>query len=205
MELAEVQPPLDSYDFPTRILTNERLATALSPSRLDLLRRATLALGTPSEPEDALLSYMSSWDDGASIRETSVDAIFSQAVLEHVDDLAGTYKAMHSWLKPGGYMSHQIDFRSHNLTQAWNGHWGVSDFQWNLMRGKRAYFLNREPCSRHLDLLSEFGFTVVGEHRVLDQGGIRRRALTVGFRDLSDQDLQTSGLFVQAVKNAERG
>ena len=205
MEFAEVQPSLRSYGFPTEILTHQRLETALSPTRLELLRRATLALGADSEPEDTCLSYMSSWDDGAHIRAGSVDAIFSQAVLEHVDDLAATYKAMHAWLKPGGYMSHQIDFRSHNLTQAWNGHWGVSDFQWSLMRGKRAYFLNREPCSRHLELLSELRFTVVGEHRVIDPTGIRRRALAARFQDLSDQDLETSGLFVQALKNKEPG
>ena len=200
-EFAEAQPTLDSYDFPADILTHQRLALALSPSRLDRLRRATLTLGPHSEPEHALLSYISSWDDRAHIRQGSVDAIFSQAVLEHVDDLAATYKAMHAWLKPGGYMSHQVDFRSHNLTQAWNGHWAVSDFQWSLMRGKRAYFLNREPCSRHLQLLSELGFTVVGEDRVIDPTGIRRGALAARFRHLSDEDLETSGLFVQAVKN----
>ncbi len=200
-EFAEVRPSLRSYDFPREILTDQRLATALSPTRLDHLRRSTLALGAYPEREDASLSYMSSWDDRAHIREKSVDAIFSQAVLEHVDDLAATYKAMHAWLKPGGYMSHQIDFRSHNLTQAWNGHWGVSDFQWSLMRGRRAYLLNREPCSRHLQLLSELGFTVVSEHRIIDQTGIQRNALAARFRHLSDQDLETSSLFVQALKN----
>lgn len=204
-ELAEVQPHLDSYDFPADVLTHQRLATALSPSRLDRLRRATLALGAHPEPREAFLSYMSSWDDGAHIREGSVDAIFSQAVLEHVDDLAATYKAMHAWLKPGGYMSHQIDFRSHHLTRAWNGHWAVSDFQWSLMRGNRAYFLNREPCSRHLELLSKLGFTVVCEQRVIDSTGIRRGALAARFRHLSDQDLETSGLFVQALKSKGRG
>src|SRR5438876_3565879 len=200
-ELGEVQPTLDSYAFPADILTPQRLAVALSPDRLERLRRAILALGAHPEPEDALLSYISSWDDGAHIRQGSVDAIFSQAVLEHVDDLAATYKAMYDWLKPGGYISHQIDFRSHNLTEAWNGHWAVPDFQWGLMRGKRAYFLNREPCSRHLELISELGFSVVGEHRIINQTGIQRQALAERFRHLSDQDLETSGLFVQALKS----
>ena len=69
------------------------------------------------------------------------------------------------------------------------------------MRGKRAYFLNREPCSRHLELISELGFSVVGEHRIINQTGIQRQALAERFRHLSDQDLETSGLFVQALKS----
>lgn len=31
--------------------------------------------------------------------------IFSQAVLEHVDDLEHTYKTLYRWLKKGGIMS----------------------------------------------------------------------------------------------------
>jgi SAM-dependent methyltransferase len=203
-EFTDVQPTLDSYAFPGDILTPQRLAAALSPERLERVHRAIVTLGAHSQPEHALLSYISSWDEAANIPQGSVDAIFSQAVLEHVDDLAATYKAMDNWLKPGGYMSHQIDFRSHNLTQAWNGHWALSDFQWNMMRGKRAYFLNRQPYSRHLHLLSELGFSSIVEHRIIDQTGIQREALAARFRHLSEQDLETSGLFVQAVKTRAR-
>ncbi len=198
---AEIQPPLDSYEFPAAVLTKERLASALSLDRVQRLRRATLELGAHEPPDNSPLSYMASWGDAAQIRRETVDAIVSQAVMEHVDDLPATYRAIHAWLKPGGFMSHQIDFRSHRLTQEWNGHWGVSDFQWRLMRGKRAYFLNREPYSSHRKLISEHGFTIVDEHRLVEPTGIRRSALAPRFRHLSDDDLTTSGLFVQAVKN----
>jgi hypothetical protein len=200
-EFAELLPRLSSYEFPADILTNQHLSVTMSPDRLEHLRKAILELRNHPRSKEAPLSYISSWDDEGHIRRESVDAILSQAVLEHVDDLSATYGAMWAWLKPGGYMSHQIDFRSHDLTQAWNGHWAVSDFQWKLMRGKRAFYLNREPCSRHLELLSAFGFTVVGKHRSRTPTDIPRAALAERFKHLSDHDLETSGLFVQARKS----
>ena len=45
-EVAELQPDLDSYDFPATILSDHRLEAALSPDRLDRLRNAIIALGT---------------------------------------------------------------------------------------------------------------------------------------------------------------
>ena len=45
---------------------------------------------------------------GLSSTET-LDLVFSQATLEHVDGLPDVYRAMYDWLKPGAYMSHQID------------------------------------------------------------------------------------------------
>jgi hypothetical protein len=56
-----------------------------------------------------------------------VDLIVSQAVLEHVDDLENTYDAFAQWLRPGGRMSHEIDFHSRGLTMPWNGHWDDRD------------------------------------------------------------------------------
>src|SRR5437870_3647895 len=134
VEFAEIQPTLNVYHFPANTLTEERLTLALAPARQRRLRTAVRALGV--ESGDGPLSYMVSWQDAASLRPSSVDALFSQAVLEHVDDLPATYRAMHAWLKPGGYMSHQIDFRSHGMTKVWNGHWALSDGLWKLMRGR---------------------------------------------------------------------
>jgi hypothetical protein len=47
---------------------------------------------------------------------SSLDLVFSQAVLEHVDDPEETYKTMVAWLKPSGYASHVIDFSAHYLS-----------------------------------------------------------------------------------------
>jgi len=197
-ELAQVKPKLDSYAFPHSVLSDARLRAALDPARVARLREVVGKLG--ASDQDETLRYMTSWQDVSGIRLESVDAIFSQAVLEHVDDLPLTYRAMRDWLRPGGYMSHQIDFRSHGTTRAWNGHWGASDFAWRIAQGRREYFLNRQPCSRHLALMESTGFVVTTRIPHTDDSGIGRADLAPRFRDLTDADLKTSGLFVQATR-----
>ena len=128
--------------------------------------------------------------------------VYSQAVLEHVNDLEGTYQSLCKWLKPGGIMSHVIDFRCHGCAEQWNGHWSYSDLTWKLIRGKRPWLINRASHDIHLALLKEHGFDVVYEliEHAIPSRGIDRSRLAPGFRDISDEDLQTSGAFIQAVK-----
>lgn len=128
--------------------------------------------------------------------------VLSQAVLEHVDDLAHAYQKMYDWLKPGGVMSHVIDFRCHHTARSWNGHWTYSDLTWTLIRGRRPYFINRAPCSTHASLLRQTGFDVVFECPRPQSSTIDEKHLASSFREgtLTPADLLTSGLFVQAVK-----
>ena len=106
-----------------------------------------------------------------------MDWIFSQAVMEHVDDLAETYLACFRWLRLGGVMTHQIDFRCHNTAREWNGHWARPDLTWRLIRGGRPFLLNREPYSRHRGLMRTAGFEMLGEQLVSLPAGISRAAL----------------------------
>ena len=94
------------------------------------------------------IGYHCPWMDDATIEPGSVDWIYSQSVMEHVDDVEGAYAAMYRWLRPGGFVSHQIDLRSHELFPEWNGHWGVPRWRWRVIRGRRVYLINRLPCER---------------------------------------------------------
>lgn len=200
-EFPEMRPRLARYDFPDDVLTANRLAAALEPARLDRIRRSARSPGTP----DAMIAYYAPWVDAAVIRPASVDMILSQAVLEHVDDLDGAYDAMRRWLRPGGLVSQQIDFRSHGFAAEWNGHWAYSDFAWRIVRGRRPYLLNRQPRSAHARLLATHGFRVLYEQAATRSTGIARRRLAQRFRDMSDEDLTTAGWFVQAVAPLEGG
>jgi len=148
---------------------------------------------------DSVIDYRTRWFDEKAVERDSVDLLFSQAVLEHVDELTGSYRAMRLWLKPDGFMSHQIDFRCHNTAHAWNGHWIYSDTVWKLIRGRRSYLLNREPYSTHLRLLAENGFAFVGGQTAKLESHIERPALAPRFHQLTDQDLTTSSALIQAV------
>jgi len=186
-----VQPKLSSYAFPAHILTPDRLSASLAESRLRHVRSAIAGEAGPVS-----VAYRAPWTDASTIESASVDYLLSQAVLEHVEDLETTYGAMRSWMKPGASMSHSIDFWCHGLTWAWNGHWMLGDFTWRLVRGTRRYLINRQPLSRHLDLLRRNGFETVCVER-------RRGELTAfrpaeRFRAMTTEDASTRGAFVQA-------
>ena len=59
---------------------------------------------------------------------------------------------MAGWLRPGGVMSHQIDFSCPGGVP-WNHHWAYGPFAWKLIRGNRPYYVNRVPLSEYLRLL----------------------------------------------------
>jgi hypothetical protein len=198
-EFPRLKPYLKSYEFPNHTLTDERLNEALKQDRIEAIRNSLLNIGTNNE-NSIQISYFVPWHDSKVIKEGSVDMICSQAVMEHVDDLAYTYEAIHHWLKLGGFMSHQIDFKCHTTAKEWNGHWAYSDFVWGLIRGKRPYLLNRQPHSAHINLLQKIGFEVVCDVKIKDTSGIQRKQLATRFKNMSDDDLTTSGSFIQAVK-----
>src|SRR6516164_1896744 len=194
-EFPEIKPVLGTHGFP-KILTEKRLNDALSEHRLDQIRKSIVN----TECQNSLIRYKVPWYEASIIEGESIDLIFSQAVLEHVDDLPNTYRAMRLWLKPSGYVSNQIDFRCHGTADEWNGHWRYSDLTWTLMRGGRAYFLNREPHSTHIRLLEKENFRIVCNKTVKSESKLPKNILARRFRLMSDGDLNTSGAFIQAVK-----
>ena len=189
-EFPRVRPKLDDYTFPTDILDDATLAHSLSPERLSALRDKLQG------GEGDMIAYVAPWFSSEHIQRASVDWIFSQAVLEHVDDLDGTYRAFSAWLKPDGVMSHQIDFKCHNMANTWNGHWACPDWLWRVVRGSRPYLLNREPITTHLTFMERYGFEAIAIDRALLNDGHGRAHLPARFQSLSDEDLSTAGAFV---------
>lgn len=192
-EFPLLKPVLERYDFPTHLLDETRMATALSPARLQQLRAA---LQTPSP--DGPIQYQAPWDDPRVVRDGTVDMILSQAVLEHVDDLPHTYAAMARWLKPDGFMSHQIDFKCHGWAKQWNGHWCYGDLTWKVLRGKQTFAINRAPCSEHLKALNKSGMQVGYAQLATTESSLEPADLAARFRKMPQEDLVTCGAFIQA-------
>ncbi len=196
-EFPEVKPYLATYAFPRHILTEAILERALAAPRLARIRQSVCE---PSAA-DGMIFYAAPWNDPHIIEERAIDMLYSQAVLEHVSDLPGTYAAMQRWLKPTGFVSHQIDFKSHGKAATWDGHWKYSDGVWRVIVGRRPYLLNRAPYSTHVDLLQENGFKIVKQVLVHAPPGIRREELAPRFRELSDDDLHICGAYVLAANS----
>jgi len=199
-EFPFARPLLPSYEFPHHILTDDRLQKSLSPERIQSIKEALI---NPSnlKKSPVEIRYIVPWYDSNVIEQESIDMIFSQAVLEHINDLAQTYATLYCWLKRDGFMSHQIDFGCHGLAKQWNGHWAYSDLTWKLIKGRRSYLLNREPYSTHKRLLEQSGFKIVCDAKTSDHSGLTKEQLSSRFRQMSEEDLTTRTAHILAKKN----
>jgi SAM-dependent methyltransferase len=199
-EFPRIQPALGSYAFPAGILTSERLGASLKPARLEAIRSSISRL-SEHEAEVGMLSYHVPWH-ASSVASGSADLVLSQSVLEYSPDLRAVYIEMARWLRPGGVMSHEIDFKSLGLTREWNGHWACPDRLWRVAVGNRRHRPNREPCSTHVELAQAAGCRVVSIERTRRPSDITRAQLTRRFQRITDDDLTTSSALIQAVKSA---
>lgn len=199
-EFPLVRPLLDDYTFPHHILTEDRLAAALHPERLATIRRVLASL--PDVPAgDAPIQYFAPAYDLAALPERTVDMVFSQTVMEYPEDLHGTYRELHRWLVPGGFMAHDIDFSALGSANNWNGHWAYSDLLWNALCGHRRYRLtNRQPHSAHVGILRALGLAIVCDEPIRDHSGLKRDRLAPRFAALTDEDLVTRTAFIIAAK-----
>lgn len=189
-QFPEIKMDLADSRFPQAILTTTRMQHALTDERVAWLRN--LVSGKGHDP--TVIDYRAPWDQPCEADIGSVDFILTNAVMEHVANLPAAYTAMHCWLRPGGFASHQIDFRSHGLFKAWDGHWACPDWLWHLFVGRRAYLLNREPFATHRALASATGFRERLCLRI--ESAPISRHLASRFRTMSDPDRSTSGGYV---------
>jgi hypothetical protein len=186
-EFPEITLHLPDYAFPSDLLEDARLTAALAPERIARLRET---VANPSAGERAIV-YRAPWDKLQPDEFGSIDFLLSNAVMEHVVDLLDAYRAVVAWLRPGGFASHQIDFRSHGLFAAWDGHWACPDWLWTLFRGRRPYLLNREPFATHRRIGLEAGLVECAALRVPCAAASHR--LSSRFSEMSDEDRNTCG------------
>ncbi len=200
-EFPNLKPVLEDYSFPHHILPQERLEAGLHPDRLERIRSSIQNGG-------GMIHYHPHWHTKDQVTASSVDLVLSQAVLEHVAHPENVYRRMHQWLRPGGVMSHQVDFKCHGTSRVWNGHWTYSPIFWNfiLRTRNRGYPLNRLPFSAHLQLMQGNGFTLVDSLTCNLPSTLEHRHLARAFRHLGNEDLTTSGAHFLAQKpvRAER-
>ena len=190
-QVGNIRPSTADYRFPSWLLDEAHLSRALSQSRLQTIR-------DDLDANSNRVSYVAPWYDDTLVKPESLDLIFSQAVLEHVTGLPEVYRTCHKWLRPGGLMSHQIDFRCHGTARHWNGHYSYSDRVWGFLTKARPYLINREPYSVHRRLLQENGFELLHEECYHEPSVLSIEDLAPRFRDLDEDDLTTSGVYLLA-------
>lgn len=191
---------LNGQLFPSHILTNDSLIASLSPNRIAMIRE--ILAGKRPDNSNISINYIVPWITSNKIREETVDVIISHSVLEHVNDLSSVYMSLFKLLKPGGFMSHQLDLGSHGLAQEWNGHRAYSESLWKVLAGRRRFLINRQPPSVHRELMKKNGFEIVCDLKIQRTDGIKRERLSAHWRNITDDDLTCSGAFIQAKRNS---
>jgi hypothetical protein len=181
-------------EFPDRILPQPLLDSALSPARIEAIARAF------KNDSPITIRYVAPWTE-RSIAPRSADLVLSHVVMQYFSDLVTIYTVMYDWLKPGGMISHQIDFSGLQFARnEWNSYWSREEWTWRMIAGNRSGAISRLPFAAHVSAMQSAGFEIVCALRKTDQGGISREALASRWVSLSDSDLHTRGGFIQARK-----
>lgn len=193
--------PASDEEFPEVLphLGTRNLEPAATPSDLED-RVSQVAEALHGRPGSIRIEYRVPWADRAVIAPDSIDLLFSQAVLEHVTALDDVYRAAALWLRPGGYLTSSVDFRSHGLTRGWNGHWGYPDAVWRAVKGRRSWEINRAWWEKHAMSLRSAGLELLSLQRSPLVSALSREDLAPEFRAMSDEDLNTYGAFFVARK-----
>jgi len=186
-------PSLPSYSFPEILKQYSRSYYELKYNEI----RKALMQGNSDEVN---IQYIVPWMNTDKKDLKNIDLIFSQAVMEHVDDIEFAYREMFKWLKPGGVISHQVDFKTHEMTSEWNGHWFIGDAMWELLSHGRKYPMNRLPLSSHIQMMEKAGFEIVFIKPVEKENNFKGKLPKVPNVVFTESDLVISGALIQAIK-----
>ncbi len=191
-----VSTNLEIFDELVQRLREERLLAISSEDHIQAIRTE---LETPYNQNNQFVHCKIPWKPN-DIPEQSIDLICSHTVLQHVMKLGVLYSTMKKWIKPGGYMSHTIDFSSMNTSKFWNGHWTYENYEWKMVTGGTS-LINRAALSKHLEFLKSNRFKIEFKNLVRRKSKLKRRDLAKAFQSLSKKDITTSGLYYFAKSN----
>lgn len=191
-EFSNVNPKLEDYSYPSEILPlfNDNLKNTENEIELALEK----------ESNKIKIEYIVPWNKEEPQIINSLDLVYSQAVMEHVENINDTYQKMYLWLRPGGIISHQIDFKAHEISNYWSGHWYISNSIWKILMHGRKYIINRNMLSEHLKAIKTCGFEIKNVLRVTTENPLIDRRTKVIRKHTEYDDLITSSCLIQAVK-----
>jgi len=198
----KLTPHLDSYAFPSYLLTDEIMSQSLAENRLTEIR-AEIAKPALS---NNYIHYFIPWNDPAVIKNDSLDFVYSQSVLQYID-MTTTYSAMQGWLKKGGCMAHVVDMSSLGITKTWNGHWTFSQLEWDLYSYGKKITIKRATLSDHLKYAQQYGFEVLKVIPYTKPNTLIKEQLADEFKQLNVSDLETeiAYIFSKKISNVSQG
>tara|TARA_Y100001936_G_scaffold70123_1_gene69203 strand:+ start:3404 stop:4189 length:786 start_codon:yes stop_codon:yes gene_type:complete len=134
------------------------------------------------------------------IPSSSVDLAWSRSVLEHIyfENFESTLKELHRILKRNSITVHSVDFRDHLSDSINNLRFNKTIWESHLFRNS-GFYTNRLRPSQMIDLFTKNGFDVsIFRQDFNDQVSLPRNKISTDFRNLSDDDLRTTGMILVA-------
>jgi len=139
----------------------------------------------------------------SSVETSSIDLIFSQAVLEHIrkHEFVGMMKECFRVLTCEGIASHRIDLKDHLGGSLNNLRFNEYTWESNFFANS-GFYTNRIRFIKMLDMFKESGFaSEVINVRRWENLPIKKTILSKEFSLLPDKDLIVSGFDVMLTKN----
>lgn len=198
-EFPQINLKLGSYKFPEKILTNEVLTDLLHEDRIEKIREAILNYSNTGISDNSI-NYLVPWSNFINELKNSFDFVFSRAVMEHIDDYAQTYFYLNQCMKSNAIMLHDIEYHNHKIGKHWNMHWCFPNVLWTLIKGKRPFITNRATHSMHITEINKNKFQIIKEYRNIKQSKIKRGCVSKKFKNISDEDFQTFGGCIIAIR-----
>lgn len=132
------------------------------------------------------------------IPENSIDYVYSDAVFEHIrkDIFRETMQEMHRFMKPGALACHGVELRDH--MGGLKNQLRFPDKIWeDEIHYKMDNYTNRLSASDISRICEEVGLSVVKvERNKYEKMPIKRSRMASEFKDLSDDELMTSGFTI---------
>jgi|WetSurMetagenome_2_1015567.scaffolds.fasta_scaffold209144_2 hypothetical protein len=157
-EFPLIHPKLSNYNFPEELF-KDNYKQLINENRLNKIRQAI----EKENFEEIEIKYVIPWNENYITLNGKIDFLFSQAVMEHINDLEKAYKIMFDVLVPGGMISNEIDYSSHETHEKWNGHLNYGNILWKIIMHGRPYDINRMPHSVHIECLKKQNFMLIKE------------------------------------------
>ena len=132
--------------------------------------------------------------DLKKIKSNSVNYIFSHSVLEHIRlfELEEMIYEMYRILKPGGILSHNINYKDHLDESLNNLRFSTHLWESNLFANS-GFYTNRVPAVKMHSLFRKVGLNMLSENfGSWDKLPISRSKINRDFNDFSDKELSIS-------------
>lgn len=119
---------------------------------------------------------------------SSIDLIYSCAVLEHVHDPDLCFSEMSRVLKTGGLMNHQVDLRDHIFSQESLRFLLMRDSTFRKLFSKTGEYVNRKRFSHYEYIIKKYNLEVINLGKnILFEGTIEKNLLL----KYTESDLRT--------------